>query len=416
MTRPDVLFVHTSFPAQFQFIAPALRHRGMRCVAIGNRTSWSADIPLRMYPKTELDEKTSYDYVETGEIGLRRALGAAKVALRLRDQGFSPDVIIAHPGWGDTLLLSEVFPKALQILHGEYYYRGRGGDYGFDPEFGAKPSDAGRMYAASKNTTFAMAYAQADWIVAPTAFQARQFPSVLRDRMSIIHEGIDTDKIQPRQDAKFKLPNGTFLDRTVPVITFVNRTFEPLRGFHIFMRALPAVLAAVPNAHVILIGNWGGLNYGAKIKDTTWKDWVLSKLKNDLDMSRLHFVGSIPHEQLIDAYNVSAAHVYYTYPFVLSWSLLEAMASECLIIGSDTDPLRDAVTDGVDGRLLDFFDVQALSQALIDACRNPKKYQKMRKAARRTVLEKFDRARICLPAWLDLIDTVMAGGKVSQDA
>jgi glycosyltransferase involved in cell wall biosynthesis len=416
MTRPDVLFVHTSFPAQFEFIAPALRRRGMRCVAIGNPSSWSADIPLRTYPKIEQEKKTGYDYVGPGELGLLHGLATARVALRLRDQGFSPDVIIAHPGWGDTLLLSEVFPKARQILHGEYYYRSRGGDYGFDPEFGNKPSDAGRMIVASKNTAFAMAYAQADRIVSPTAFQARQFPPVLRDRMSIIHEGVDTDKIRTRDDAKFKLPNGTFLDRTVPVITFVNRTFEPLRGFHIFMRALPAVLTAVPNAHVVLIGNWGGRNYGLKIKDTTWKDWILSQLENQLDMSRVHFVGSIPHEQLLNAFNVSAAHVYYTYPFVLSWSLLEAMASECLIIGSDTGPLRDAVTDGVDGRLLDFFDVQALSQALIDACRNPKKYQKMRKAARRTVIEKFDRARVCLPAWLDLIDKVMADGKVSQDA
>jgi glycosyltransferase involved in cell wall biosynthesis len=334
----------------------------------------------------------------------------------LRDQGFSPELIIAHPGWGDTLLLSEVFPKARQILHGEYYYRSRGGDYAFDPEFGNKPSDAGRMIVAAKNAAFAMAYAQADWIVSPTAFQARQFPSVLQDKMSLIHEGIDTDKIRPRDNATFKLPNGTVLDRTTPVITFVNRTFEPLRGFHIFMRALPAVLAAVPNAHVILVGNWGGVSYGIKIKDTTWKDWILSTLENQLDMSRVHFVGKIPHEQLFNAYNISAAHVYYTYPFVLSWSLLEAMASECLIIGSDTPPLRDAVTDGVDGRLLDFFDVQALSQALIDACRNPKKYRKMRKAARRTVIEKFDRARVCLPAWLDLIDTVMAGGEVNQDA
>ena len=245
--------------------------------------------------------------------------------------------------------------------------------------------------------------------MAPTAFQASQFPPVFQPSIRIIHEGVDTVRIKPRPDAKLKFKDRPTLDRSTPVITFINRNFEPLRGVHVFMRALPALLDAVPQAQVLMIGADGPRGYGGEVGGgVTWRAKMLAELEGRLDMSRVHFLGNVAHDVMLDAVSISAAHVYYTYPFVLSWSCLEAMASEALVIGSDTGPVQDAITDGVDGRLLPFTDVEALSQAMIDACRHPQDFAHLRVAARRTVVDRFDRARLCEPAWLEVIDQARA--------
>jgi glycosyltransferase involved in cell wall biosynthesis len=333
-----------------------------------------------------------------------RARVAANCAIKLKSQGFDPELIIGHPGWGETLFLKEIFPRAKQILHGEFYYHTSGADVGFDPEFGM-PSLDERFRIYAKNATLALAYGEAQFIVCPTAFQASMLPEAFAARARIIHEGVDTDVVKPIADARFSLPDGRVLDRATPVVTFINRRFEPLRGYHIFMRALPKVLAAIPDAHAVLIGADEGKVYGsAPPKRTTWKQHFLREVESKLDMSRVHFTGRIAHDQMLAALSISAAHVYYTYPFVLSWSMLEAMASECLVIASDTGPVRDAITNQGNGVLLDFFDVDALAEMLIRACREPQAFQHLRKAARETVIRNFDRSRICQPAWLQLIN------------
>jgi glycosyltransferase involved in cell wall biosynthesis len=192
------------------------------------------------------------------------------------------------------------------------------------------------------------------------------------------------------------------------VVTFVNRTLEPLRGFHIFMRALPTFLDACPEAQVVVIGGAGVSGYGAaNPQGRDWKDTVVEELGTRLDPGRVHFLGKVPHSVMIDAFSIGWAHVYYTYPFVLSWSLVEAMAAECLVIASDTPPLHDAITDGVEGLLLPFFDVAALSEALIRAAREPEAFADMRRAARVRALRDFDRER-GTAGWLALIDEVAA--------
>ena len=409
--RTDVLFVHNNFPGQFGFLATALKRRGWRCAAIGSATAGSADIPVRHWKLPRGTGKDIFPYAVRAEADLLRARAAAGTALELKAKGFDPAVIVGHPGWGETLLLHDVFPKARQVLHGEFYYHALGADVGFDPEFG-QPSQEERWRIEAKNATLALAYLQAQAIVSPTAFQASQFPPAFQPLIHLIHEGVATDHIRPRPQAKLKIKNGPVLDRATPVVTFINRNFEPLRGFHIFMRALPALLQAVPEAHVVLIGNDGAKGYGGQTgADDTWKTRMLKELDGRLDLSRVHFLGKVPHDVMLDAISIGAAHVYYTYPFVLSWSLLEAMACEALVIASDTGPLHDAVTDGVDGRLLPFTDVAALSDAMIAACRRPGDFAHMRAAARRTVVERFDRASRCEPAWLEVIDAARAAAR-----
>jgi glycosyltransferase involved in cell wall biosynthesis len=263
------------------------------------------------------------------------------------------------------------------------------------------------MHDYARNATLALAYADADRIVCPTTFQAELLPPAFRARTTVIHEGVDTGRIRPAAAAAFPLGDGRSLDRSAPVVTFINRRFEPLRGFHIFMRALPRVLAEVPEAEVLLIGSDDPGVYGPSApKGTTWKQQLLRELDGRLDLSRLHFTGRVPHEQMLAALAVSSAHVFYTYPFALSWSLFEAMASGSLVVASDTAPVRDVVRNGMNGILCPFFDVEALSAALIAACREPERFRPLRAAARETIVARFDRDRHCLPAWLALIDQV----------
>ncbi|HEX2137700.1 MAG TPA: glycosyltransferase [Microvirga sp.] len=405
----DVLFVHTNFPGQFGFIAQALKDRGWRCAAIASQTGRAlGGIPLLRWQTPRGSTSGIFPPAARAENNLIRGRAAAECALALQRQGFDPDLIIGHPGWGETLLLKEIFPRARQILYGEFYFRTRGVDVGFDPEFG-QPSIEERFRIYAKNATIALAFAEADRIVCPTPFQASLLPKAFRSRTILIHEGVDTDRVRPGPTATLTLDDGRVLDRSVPVITFINRQFEPLRGFHIFMRALPRVLAELPDAHAVLIGADEPARYGmAAPNGATWKGHLLPEVAGRLDMSRVHFTGRVPYDRMLAALSISAAHVYYTYPFVLSWSLLEAMACECLVIGSDTAPVRDAVEHDVNGLLLDFFDVDALAQALVAACRQPDRFSPLRKAARRTILDGFDRKRQCEPAWLRLVDDVLS--------
>lgn len=402
----NILIVHQNFPGQFLHIADALLARGDKLAALGGKTGKARPgIDFRRWNNERGTTKDLFDPATRAEADLIRGSAAAGVALKLRQDGFMPDVIIGHPGWGETIFLKEIWPDARIILFGEMMYRSRGGDLNFDPEFG--PENVARnLRAHAKNATQVLAYAYADRIVCPTPFQASSFPATLQPIIRIIHEGVDIGHAERRPDARFTLPDGRTLDGSTPVVTFVNRVFEPLRGFHIVMRALPAFLDACPEAQVLMIGNVAPSGYGGNAPNgKDWKTWILDELGDGLDLSRVHFTGKVPHGSLIDAFSISWAHVYYTYPFVLSWSLVEAMAAECLIVASDTAPVRDAITDGVEGLLLPFFDVPALSAALIRAVREPAAFVGMRGAARLRALDGYDRAH-GTAAWLALIDEV----------
>jgi glycosyltransferase involved in cell wall biosynthesis len=247
----------------------------------------------------------------------------------------------------------------------------------------------------------ALAYAEADAIVAPTEFQANALPHAFRDRTRVIHEGIDVDAIRPAPPEPFALDDGRILEPGTPVVTHVNNHMEPLRGLHVFARALPRLLAEVPEAHAILIGDPRRKAYGGNAPEgMTWQDVCFQGV--GYDPARVHFLGRVPHARMLAALRLGAAHVYYTYPFVLSWSLVEAMASGCYVIGSDTGPLHDAIEDGTNGRLLPFFDPAALSDAMIPACRDPAATAPLRAAARETAVAKFDR-RKGGEAWLALL-------------
>jgi glycosyltransferase involved in cell wall biosynthesis len=405
----NILVVHQNFPGQFPHIVTALLARGDKVAAIGGKTAKARPgVDLRRWDNDRGTTKGMFDPAIRAEADLIRGTVAAKVALQLKRDGFTPDVIIGHPGWGETIFLKEIWPGARILLLGEMLYRSHGGDLNFDAEF-AKPDLAANLRAHAKNATQVLAFAYADRIICPTPFQAESFPAALQSIVRVVHEGVDLAAAYRRPGARLKLPDGRGeLDGSTPVITFVNRTFEPLRGFHIFMRALPDFLDACRDAQVVLIGQAAQAGYGATNPDgKDWRSWMLDELGSRLDRARVHFLGRVPHSQMIDAFSISWAHVYYTYPFVLSWSLVEAMACECLIIASDTPPVRDAIEHGREGILLPFFDVPALSQSLIDAVRDPDRFAALRQAARLRAEAGYD-ARQGIAAWLREIDALLA--------
>ncbi|THD62900.1 glycosyltransferase [Phenylobacterium sp.] len=396
-----VLFVHTNFPGQFRKLAEALTARGVPCWALAGKDA--RGMPGVRMGRYTLDRGTTPGVLPLAmraEADMIRAANALRVAGVLKAEGVEPRVIVGHNGWGETLFLDEVWPDAKQVAFSEFFYRGRGLDIGFDTEF-FQPTELSILLGKSKNAGMALALTDADAIVAPTPFQASVLPPVFQPRVRVIHEGIDVDAIRPGPAEPFALADGRVIAPGTPVITYANNHMEPLRGLHIFARALPRLMAEVPDAQVLMFGESNPRPYGGASPDgRSWREVAFEGLA--LDTRRLHFLGKAPHEQLLAAMRLSTAHIYYTYPFVLSWSLVEAMASGCYVIASDTAPLHDAIEDGVNGRLLPFFDVDALSRAMIEACCDPQASAPLRAAARATAVARFA-SRDGLAAWFEVL-------------
>ena len=399
-----LLFVHQNFPGQFLHLAPEMQRLGHDVRAItdaGNKTD--TQVPLLRYRFTpeKVDPKATRlgrNYTTMSD----RGVVVARFARKLRDQGYVPDVIFGHSGWGETLFLKEVWPEAKLVVYAEFYYRGQGADSGFDKEFQQDGFDQ-TLIAQGRAAHMAQALAHADRGLSPTEWQASTHPAALRSQIEVIFDGIDCDRLTPNPAARFTLPDGQVLVPGDEVLTFINRNLEPYRGYHIFMRALPAVLAARPKAHVVIVGG-EEVSYGRPpAQGGGWKDVILDEVKDQLDLSRVHFVGKIPYDSLVDLIHVARVHAYLTYPFVLSWSMVETMAAGTMVVGSRTAPVQEVIEDGVTGRLVDFFDVPGWSAALTDALAQPEAYQSLRDGARAMVRARYDLRSVCLPRQIEFL-------------
>lgn len=399
-----ILFVHQNFPGQFLHLAPALVARGHDVLALtdekNERPSPVRVVRYKAPGELNLPPMLGRTYSEMAERGWLAARGCR--ALRDR-HGYTPDVIFGHSGWGETLFLHEIWPQAKLLVYAELMYRTRGHDVGFDPEI-SPDSDEGRVSTIARSAHLIQGLVQADAGLAPTEYQANSFPPELRGKLTVIHDGIDTLKVCPNPQAEFLLPDGRRFRPGDEVLTYVSRSLEPYRGFHRFMRALPEVLRARPNAQVVLIGG-DGVSYGSAPKDAAnWKDKLLAELDGRLDLARVHFMGRVPYPQYLALLQVAKVHCYLTYPFVLSWSLTEAMAAGCYIVGSDTEPVRELVRDGENGRLVPFFDQPALETALIRGLAGDPDAARLQAAARETILHGYDLHRHSLPRLIDWVE------------
>ncbi|MFD2453248.1 glycosyltransferase [Ideonella paludis] len=341
------------------------------------------------------------------EAKVLRGEACAVAMLALAREGFVPDLVVCNPAWGEALYVKDVFPAARLVCLMEFFYGTPDADVGFDPEFPVGGVES-RLRQRMKNMALTEALLTMDQGVAPTAWQASRLPNPFQPKVEVVFDGIDTQALRPDPQARFELPAlGLAFAAGAPLITFVNRNLEPYRGYHRFLRALPTVLKQVPDAQVVLVGG-DGVSYGAPApQGQTWKQIYWGEVAAQLDASRVHFVGQLPYADYQKLLQVSAAHVYLTYPFVLSWSCLEAMSLGCHVIGSRTAPVQEYIEDGINGHLVDFFDTEALAEAMIRALAQRGQDAALRQAARQTAVSRCDLRTVCLPQWRSVLSRTM---------
>jgi glycosyltransferase involved in cell wall biosynthesis len=405
----NILIVHQNFPGQFKHLAPALAAQGHQVVAFSTRNHeaklWKG-VKVIPYTIKRGSGRDIHPWVSDFESKVIRAEAAFQHALSLRQKGFVPDVILAHPGWGESLFLNEVWPQAKLAIYAEYFYQSNGGDVGFDPEF-ARESAGDACRLRIKNLNYSLHFQTAEAGLSPTQWQASTFPPEFQKKIRVIHDGINTDVVKPDPQARYVVSPQLSLSRQDEVVTFVNRNLEPYRGYHVFMRGLPQLLQQRPKAHVVVVGG-DEVSYGSAPKNgTSWKQIFIDEVRphiNDADWSRVHFVGKLPYEGYMALMQVSSVHVYLTYPFVLSWSLLEAMAMGAAIVASDTAPVAEVIEHGVNGLRVPFFDVLQWVSTIADLLDNPAMRERLGQQARQTIVQNYDLHSVCLPqqlAWVN---------------
>ena len=410
-TPMRILFIHQNFPGQFKHLAPALAAQGHEVVALGiNKPEYPTPgvKTLLHRPRVQNPDGVKDAPLELRELHAKTTRGhsVARVLLKLKHDGFIPDLICAHSGWGEAFFIKDVFPQIPLLVYAEYYYGAIGGDTDFDPEF-SKWSLESMERLRIKNTHLLQALMAADVGLSPTKFQRDCHPELLRQKIKVIHDGIDTSRFKPEPGAFVSMKKaGITLRPEDEVVTFVARELEPYRGYHSFMRALPQLMEQRPEAQIVIVGG-SGVSYGAAPPEsTTWKDAFLREVASRIDQKRLHFVGRLPHEVLTQLLQVSTAHVYLTYPFVLSWSLMEAMSIGCLIVGSRTGPVEEVIQQGKTGLLVDFFNPSEIANTVADALERRNELLPLRAAARQHIIKHYDLKTRCLPEQLKLVHTL----------
>lgn len=403
------LFVHQNFPGQWRHCVNALA-ADARNEVVALTMNQCAPIPglriVRHWP--DLSSRPCPTLLGEYDLQIRRGESAAAAARVLREQGFAPDLICVHPGWGEGLFLKTIFPEAKMLAYQEFYYRHGGPDVSFDPEYPSEEGHADR-HLQVRNSVFLQSLGAADWNVSPTCWQRSQFPEHLQGRITVQHEGVDTQRLRPDPGAWIALENGTRkLTAQDEVITYVARNLEPYRGFHTFARALPELLRRRPEAHIVVVGG-DEVSYGRRLEHGTYRQRYIDLSSLGADAARVVFVGQIPYSTYVNLLQISSAHIYLTYPFVLSWSMLEAMSVGVPLIASRTAPVEEVVQDGHTGMLVDFFSPAAIAEAVDSLLEDRQRALKLSKAARCQMIEEFDLGTRALPAYLDLLKSVAAG-------
>jgi len=396
----NFLFVHHHMPGQFGHLAAHLARDPANRVVFLTQGGGSPPegVTSAIYRPRRTANAQTHHYLRSFEDAVLAGQGAARAGVALSRRGFVPDIVIAHPGWGEPMYLKDVFPRAKFLNYCEFFYRAAGADVGFDP---AEPVDVDLAAAVrTRNAALLIALEAADRGLSPTRWQRSVHPAEWQDKIEVVFDGIDTDRIRPDPAASFRLPGGRLLTRDDKVVTYVARNLEPYRGFPSFMRAVPSILAALPTAEIVIVGG-DGVSYGKPPRQGgSWRDVMIEEVRPD--PRRVHFLGSVPYESYLRLLQLSAAHVYLTVPFVLSWSAMEALAAGCVVIGSKTPPVEEILCQGENGFLVDFFAPEAIAAAVVEAVRQGDDLAPMRRAARETILGRYD-LTTCLGQQLDLL-------------
>lgn len=403
------LFVHQSFPGQYLHLVRALSlDPTNQIVGLGINPcieSLPATVNYIRYDLTRGNFPGINPLLLDFDSKLIRAEACADAAILLRDEGFYPDVICAHPGWGEALFLKDIWPESPILSYQEYFYNPYGYDFDFDPEFSINSDWRSIASLRVKNVNPLLMLHQSTWNVTPTQFQLSTFPSQYHRSFSVIHDGIDSSLCCPGPRKSLRLSCGTIISESDQIVTFVNRTFEPYRGCHTFIRSIPLILEANPNAHIFLIGSISGVSYGSANSGSDWIQRFLEEISDKYDPSKIHFTNALPYSHYVELLRQSSCHVYLTYPFVLSWSLLEAMSIGLPIVGSDTAPVQEVIRAGDTGLLVNFFSPSAVAGAVTTLLSDRGLATRFGDNARRFVLTHFSFQR-CIPRQISLINLV----------
>lgn len=381
-----VLFVHRAGSGQFAALIGSLVASGVEVTLITERPALEAP-GVRQFVYSVDETATQHPALAATEYHLRTGEAVARLLERLK-RSDPPDVVLGHIGWGGMLFARDALPDAALIGYCEYYYRSTGSDLDFGIDEPVPAAD--RQRVRMRNAAQLLALDTLDAAYAPTQWQRRQYPAAYRQRIAVCHDGIDTAFCRPDAEATFILPDGRVLARGMPVVTFVARDLDPYRGYPEFMRAAAILATRHPDAVFVVVGG-DGTGYGRPRSDgNIWRDAMLSETGLG---DRIVHIPRLPYDDLIRLFQVSAVHAYLTVPFVLSWSLLEAMACGCLVVGSDTEPVKEVVSDGINGLLAPFHDAKALAGRVDEALSSPALMQPLRRAARETVIAGYARER-----------------------
>jgi len=410
----NILFVHQNFPGQYRHIVRELaKNKSVKIVALNvtsPQESITEKIKLLQYSIRRPNTPDIHPWALETETKIIRGEACAKAAHQLAKKGFIPDLICAHPGWGESLFLKEIWPHCPILHYQEFYYRGTGGDVDYDKEF-ENETNTWQTGARSvmKNASLQLSLEQSNWNVCPTFFQRSTFPNHWQNSISVIHDGIDTKLARPNPSVKaLTLKGGQIFTLEDQIVTFANRSLEPYRGCHSFIRSIPTIQQQNPKAKIVIVGKTKGVSYGAPCNQGEWKDQFLKEIEGRYDPSNVYFTGALPYPQFLKLLQLSKAHVYLTYPFVLSWSLLEAMSIECAIVGSDTSPVQEVIKHGHNGLLVDFFDHEALAEKVSELLNKRELAETLGCNARNTILKHYSLNQ-CVPRHIQLMNLVASG-------
>lgn len=404
-----VLFLHQNFPAQFRHLAIALGQNPQNTVvfATTRKEGQIQGVHKVLYQPARDPAEQTHHYVRPLEKAVLEGQAAYRSLLTLKKQGFYPDVIYAHSGWGPGLFVKDLFPKSESLCFFEWFYHARGTNADFDPSDPIDEDTEAKIRI--RNAPILIDLCSCDRGLSPTKWQQQQFPPEFRSKLTVCHDGIDTTYFKPEPNAQLVLqppspidcPKTLDLSGSVEIVTYVARGMEPYRGFPQFIAAVEQLQKKRPNCHVVIVGE-DRVAYSKSLPDNqTYRKQALEK-HTELDHSRLHFTGHLPYSQYLKVLQASAAHVYLTRPFVLSWSMLEAMSTGCVVIGSNTQPVKELIKDNHNGLLVDFFDTAQLVDRIVEALDHPDRMKSIREAARKTIVDNYHLADL-LPkhlAWM----------------
>jgi glycosyltransferase involved in cell wall biosynthesis len=363
-----VLFIHQNFPAQFGHIARHLiKQAGWTCSFVSQTPAGVVDgIKKITYTNRGGARESTHYCSRTFENAIWHAhavYDACKAHPDLR-----PDLIVGHSGFGSTLFLPELYAGVPIINYFEFFYHPHQSDMDFRPEF--PPPEIDYLRARARNAMLLLDLENCRHGYSPTHFQQQLFPEVYRPKIDVIFDGIETDIFRrldnvPRQIAGRSIPAST------RIVTYVSRGFESMRGFDIFMRVAERIYQQFSDVVFIVVGS-RRVCYGGDekhIKHKTFYEHAMAQ--SSYEMDKLIFTGLIPVSTLAQVFSLSDLHLYFTVPFVLSWSLMDALACGCTVLASNTAPVREVIENGKNGLLCDFFDVEGFASQAVEVLRDP---------------------------------------------